>query len=73
MCDFQRISALFDTSSWECHEVLKTTSSVLDHGKRSVNRVVWKGVKGVYTAMVNYPYKEWDTVDTFFALIHTKN
>ncbi len=24
-----------------------------------------KGVKGVYTAMVKDPFKEWDRVDTF--------
>ncbi len=36
-----------------------------DHSRRSVNRVVQKGVKGVYTAMVKYPFKERDRVDTF--------
>ncbi len=47
---------------------MRTASSVLDH-KRSVNRVVQKGVKGVYTAMVKDPFRKWDRVYTVCALL----
>ena len=41
------------------------------HSKRSVNRVVQKDVKGVYTAMIKDPFKEWDRVDTFLHSLST--
>ena len=44
-------------------------SSILHHSMRSVNRVVSKGVKGVYTAMIKDPFKKWDRVDIFCALL----
>ena len=53
----------------EVSRLCSTKCSILDHGKRSVNRMVWKGVKGVYTAMINDPVKEWDRVHTFCALL----
>ncbi len=28
-----------------------------------------KGVKGVYTAMIKDPFKEWDRVDILYALL----
>ena len=34
-----------------------------------VDREVWKGVKGVYTAMVKDPLRKWDRVDTVSALL----
>ncbi len=48
-----------------------TASSVLDLGKRSVNRVLGKCVKGVYTALVKDQFKEWDRVDTFLHSLST--
>ncbi len=66
-----RLSEGFNTfwhfTTWECSEVFPPF--ILDHGKRSVNRVVWKGVKGVYTAMVKEPLRKWDRVDTVCALL----
>ena len=48
-------------------EVLKSVTLILHLFQ--AYRVVWKGVKGVYTAMVNDPFRKWDRVDTFCTLL----
>ncbi len=45
------------------------TSFTLFSGLFTLHRVGWKGVKGVYTAMVKDPFRKWDRVDTVCALL----
>ena len=49
--------------------ILFTPSYILYYGRRSVNRVVWKSVKVVYTPWVMNPFKKCVRVCTYSALL----